>query len=180
MRDFKSLSKFLSLILRHRAEDFGLTLDAEGFTSFDAVKQVLKSRFRGRFSEEDLARIIEVGPDDKRRFEVRGGRIRALYGHSQVSAVEYEPAEPPEVLFHGTSPGALPSIRREGLRGMGRQYVHLSTDEPRALEVARRRTGEPILLCIRAKEAFRAGVVFHCPDGRHFLVRALPPEFIEE
>ena len=113
----------------------------------------------------------------RQRYEVKDGRIRALYGHSAVE-VDYLPATPPEILYHGTTEGALASIRREGLTSQKRQFVHLSTDIERAADVGSRH-GKPVILRIKALEAHNAGYVFHHPEPRHYLTKAVPPEFID-
>lgn len=173
------LSKFMSLVLRHRAGEFGLTPDAEGFVPLEALAQVVAEHKGGTL--EEILRVVEDGTDTKKRFEIRGEMIRARYGHSLdlQAEVEYPPAEPPEILYHGTNAQALANIRREGLKAMNRQYVHLSTTPARAKEVAGRRTRQPILLIIRAQAAHQAGVIFHAPEPLHFLARAVPVEFIK-
>ena len=108
---------------------------------------------------------------------VQDGRIRAMYGHSKV-AVAYPAVEPPEKLYHGTTPEAVVFIRKEGLTSQKRQFVHLSTTVERASNVATRH-GEPVLLVIRALEAHEAGHVFHHPEDQHYLVHSVPPEFID-
>lgn len=173
------LSKFMSLVLRHRAREFGLTPDAEGFVPLATLAQIVAEHKGGTL--EEIVRVVEAGTDTKKRFEVRGEFIRARYGHSLdlQTEVEYPPAEPPEILYHGTHAPALAHIRREGLKAMKRQYVHLSTTQTRAKEVAGRRTHQPILLIIRAQAAHHAGMIFHAPEPLHFLARAIPVEFIE-
>jgi putative RNA 2'-phosphotransferase len=54
----------------------------------------------------------------------------------------------------------------------------LSTTVERASNVAARH-GKPVLLEIRALAAHNAGHVFHHPEDQHYLVRAVPPEFID-
>jgi putative RNA 2'-phosphotransferase len=172
------LSKFMSLILRHRATEFGLTPDAEGFVPLADLARLAAERMGATL--EDVQRVIEFGDGSKKRFEIRGEQIRARYGHSLDlgTEVEYPPAEPPEVLYHGTNPHALARIRAEGLQAMNRQYVHLSTTTARAREVAGRRTRRIVLLTIRAKRAHAAGIIFHAPEPQHYLARAIPVEFI--
>jgi len=170
------LSKFLSLLLRHEPDQFGLVLDADGFTNLDAVWQRISERYGNRYTYADLITLLEETPGGKQRFEVKDGRIRALYGHSGVP-ITYPPVEPPEILYHGTTREAAAKIRREGLKSQARQYVHLSTDKGRALDVARRH-GQPVILRIRALAAHQAGHIFYHPERQHFLVKALPPEFI--
>jgi putative RNA 2'-phosphotransferase len=177
MKEMVKLSKFLSYMLRHRPDQFGLVMDDEGFTDLEAVWAQVEKRFGARFSRQDLTTLVEDTPFGKQRLEIRDGRIRALYGHSKV-AVDYPPVEPPEILYHVTTPEAVKFIRKEGLKSQKRQFVHLSTTIERASNVATRH-GKPVILRIRALEAHKAGHVFHHPEPQHFLVRSVPPEFIE-
>jgi putative RNA 2'-phosphotransferase len=171
------LSKFMSLVLRHRANAFGLTLDAEGFVALDVLALIVRDRVGASLSE-----IIPVVENSlPRRFEIREGMIRATYGHSRrnIAPVNYPVAIPPALLYHGTHAQALPSIRKTGLQAMQRQYVHLSTTIERVLQVARRRTAAPVILSILAVDAHAAGVAFYSPEPNHFLARAIPPQFIQ-
>jgi putative RNA 2'-phosphotransferase len=86
---------------------------------------------------------------------------------------------PPPILYHGTSQRALAAIRREGLRPMGRQYVHLSPDPETATLVGARHDEQPVILTVRAAEAHAAGVVFHQADEAVYLAKHVPAEFIE-
>lgn len=179
MADRKRLSKFLSLILRHRAQEFGLALDAEGFTDYDALREIVEQRSKDTYSEEDWQAVLDGHTDGKKRFEVVDGRIRALYGHSKVRPVAYPAVEPPDILYHGTNPKALGSIRKQGLQAMNRQYVHLSRTMERAMNVGSRRTEQVVLLKIRASEAYRSGVLFYHPEPEHFLAKTIPVDFID-
>jgi putative RNA 2'-phosphotransferase len=170
------LSKFLSLALRHRASDFGLTPDAKGFVPFDALLALVQTKMDAGVTRGEIVALAESG--QPRRFELRGDLIRATYGHSSVE-VEYPRFAPPAILYHGTHTGALASIRKNGLRAMKRQYVHLSTTMARAEEVASRRKRQPVILSVRAFDAHVAGVVFHSPEPQHFLARTIAPQFIE-
>ena len=163
----KRLSKKLSSLLRHRPRD--LVLNDAGFASLNDVLQLLCA---------DEARVRELVRDsDKQRFEIvedqSSAKIRARYGHSVVPVVDYQAVEPPQILYHGTSRGAMATIRHEGLRAMKRQYVHLSIDRDIALSVGRRHDSHPVILIVRAGEAHANGVEFYHPEARLFLVKAL-------
>lgn len=173
------LSKFLSLILRHRAHDFEVALDSQGFADFDKVREIVEQRSREKYSEADWHAVLEGQMDGKKRFEVVDGQIRALYGHGKVTLVDYQSVKPPEILYHGTNPRALRSIRTQGLQPMKRQYVHLSRTVERALKVGGRRTDQVILLQVRAMEAHRSGITFYNPEPEHFLAKSVPPDFID-
>ena len=173
------VSKFLSLVLRHRASEFGLAPDAEGYVPLAAVAALVERELRVLDGRATITALMAA--DGQQRFEVAGPLIRARYGHSRATPapVIYPPVAPPPRLYHGTHPRALTGIRRDGLRAMSRQYVHLSTSEDRAREVAGRRTGEPVILTVDAAAAHAAGTVFHSPEPRHYLATAIPPAFIE-
>lgn len=179
MADLVRLSKFLAVLLRHKADHYGLALDEEGFTDTDEVWAQVQRRFPGRYGYDDLLKVVEGDRHGKKRYEINGRKIRALFGHSAVSHVAYPPAEPPELLYHGTTRVALAYIRQDGLRALNRQYVHFTSSRDHALRVAQRHSADTVILTIRAGDAYRAGVVFHHPEAEHYLAAAVPPEFIE-
>lgn len=120
-----------------------------------------------------------IASSDKQRHELLGDRIRALYGHSLPGRLTREPASPPPVLLHGTSPEVVTTIKFEGLVPMGRQYVHLSVDQETALAVGRRKHQNPVVLRVDAERAHEAGVMFYLGNDRVWLADLVPPEFIE-
>jgi putative RNA 2'-phosphotransferase len=178
MADLKRLSKFMALILRHQASEFDLTLDGEGFADFNAVWQQIQQRYPGLYTLQDVLLMLESDAG-KQRYELREGRIRAMVGHSVVSEIVYTLAVPPEILYHGTTTAALPLIQAGGLSGQKRQYVHLAVEQALAQNVAGRHSKSTVLLRIQALRAHHAGIVFYHPEPKHYLAKAIPPEFIE-
>jgi putative RNA 2'-phosphotransferase len=179
MSDLVRLSKFLAVLLRHDAENYGLTLDEQGFAETDAVWALVNKRFPERYTYDDLLKVVDGDSEGKKRYEIQGRKIRALFGHSRVSHVTYPPAVPPEILYHGTTRAALDTIRQEGLKGLSRQYIHFTTNRQHAERVAARHSHQTIILTIRSGDAHRAGVVFYHPELEHYLAEVVPPEFIE-
>lgn len=177
--DYVRLSKTISHALRHAPWLYELELDEEGWTPVaDLLAGLRRHRRAWRdLSEKDL-RAMMARPG-KERFEMREGKIRALYGHSIEMKIEKAPATPPRRLFHGTAPKTAAVIRREGLKPMNRQYVHLSADEETAQEVGRRKVRDPAILTVRAAEAHEAGVSFYHGNEMVWLADHVPPEFIE-
>ncbi len=175
------LSKLMSFVLRHNPGALGLALDEAGWVDLDTFIAAIASQPRWRWvSEADVRRVVYTS--DKQRFEIQGRMIRARYGHSRAAQPTYNPVKPPEILYHGTPRRNLPAIRREGLKAMSRQYVHLSATPEMALQVGHRRDQKPALLKIRAAEAHAAGIAFGTPSGELdnvYLVKAIPPAFIE-
>lgn len=169
-------SRFLSLVLRHRPEAAGVTLDAGGWADVDALLAGISAR-RGPLTRGELEEIVATSP--KRRFALSedGRRIRASQGHSVAVDLGYEPRVPPPELFHGTAPAALPAIRREGLRRMKRHAVHLSPDEETARAVGARR-GPPVILRVAAARLHADGHVFTLSANGVWLTDEVPPGYI--
>jgi len=176
--EFRQLSRTIAYALRHHPEKFGLELDEHGWVPLDALLAALRTRRPqwAHLSQQDIRQLIATST--KKRFEMAEGKIRALYGHSVPGRIYTTSQQPPEVLYHGTPPKRLESIRRKGLLPMGRQYVHLSPTVERAIEVGRRRAQNPCVLVVLARKAYEAGVGFYQADPHHWLSDPIPPAFI--
>jgi len=161
--DLKRFSKFLSLVLRHEPDKFGVVLDAAGWTPVDALLDAC-ARHGHAIDRATLERA--VAENDKKRFSFddSGTRIRANHGHSVNIELGYEAAPPPAVLYHGTATRFAEAIRVEGLKKMARHHVHLSADEATARAVGQRH-GKPTVLVIDAAamaRRTRARAVYLC------------------
>lgn len=177
--DYERLSRTVAHALRHEPWVYELELDGEGWAPVAQLVRALREdrpSWRG-LDRSDLEEMVERS--DKRRYEIRGGRVRALYGHSLPGRLEREAALPPPSLYHGTDPGSLPAIRREGLRPMGRQYVHLSADRATAREVGRRKADGPAILVVEARRAHEDGVGFYAGNEKVWLADPVPPAYLE-
>ena len=175
----EQLSRTISHALRHEPWLYEIELDDEGWTPVGVLLDALR-RSRPELTDldrSDLEAMIASAP--KQRFELAGDRIRARYGHSLPGRLARTPTAPPEILFHGTSPKAWQAIAADGLRPMGRQYVHLSTDEGTAREVARRKARVPVILRVHAARAYRAGARFYAGNPSVWLADSVPAEDLE-
>jgi putative RNA 2'-phosphotransferase len=176
--DTVELSKVVSQALRHAPEAYGLTLDPEGWANVQDLISALSRTHPelGALAESHLSEMI--ARSRKQRHEIAGGRIRALYGHSTPERLAKQPRKPPELLYHGTDPKAADSILTEGLKSMGRQYAHLSADAQTAYEVGKRKAARPVVLIIRAADAFESGAAFYEGNDSVWLADYVPPAYI--
>ena len=173
-----AISKEVSYALRHRPDEYGLELDEHGFVEIDDLLAALNAKDPDRdVTRADLERII--AESSKKRHQIVGDRIRAAYGHSTKERIEAEPAEPPAVLYHGTSRAAAEQILVEGIEPMGRQYAHLSADVETAMAVGARHDSKPALLKVDAAAAHAAGVSFYVGNDKVWLADRVPAEFVE-
>ncbi len=172
------LSKALALALRHKPWLFELELDDQGWTPVEHLLEGLRRSGRSwnALDERHLQEVIDTS--SKQRYELHGGKIRALYGHSVPGRITRTPGAPPALLYHGTSQQTLAAIRMSGLRPMSRQYVHLSIGKQMALEVGRRKGSPAIILEIAAAEAHAHGIPFYRGNEMVWLADQVPPQFI--
>jgi len=171
------VGKFLSYVLRHEPHAIGLALDSQGWAEIDAL--IAGAKQAGRALDVELIRDV-VGSSDKKRFALSddGRRIRAVQGHStDTVAVQHEPKQPPEFLYHGTATRFLDSILAEGLRAGQRHHVHLSEDVTTATSVGQR-YGKPVVLKIEALQMYRQGFVFFQADNGVWLTISVPTPFL--
>jgi putative RNA 2'-phosphotransferase len=170
-----SISKFMALALRHSPEKFGLNLDPKGFVLLNELLRLLQKRF-GKIDLSDIQEVVYAS--SKSRFEITGDKIRARYGHSLKVDLDLQPFNPPQFLYHGTAPHLVDRIEKEGLKPMKREYVHLSKTVEEAISVSKRKSKNPSVLKISAREAQKKGILFF-DRGSVVVVKYVPPEFLE-
>ena len=170
------ISKFLSLILRHRPEKIGISLDENGWVDIDELIQ--KANANHRKLDFDVLKII-VQNNSKKRFTFNKDKtkIRANQGHSISVDLEFESKEPPATLFHGTGEKYVPSIKKEGLVKKNRNHVHLSTNIETALEVGRRH-GKPVIFEVDSKAMFDDGFDFFLSKNGVWLTDSVPVKYV--
>ena len=173
---YKHKSKFLSLVLRHEPELVGVRLDRAGWVAVDELLVACR-RAGQRITPDELREIVAAS--DKQRFALSpdGTRIRANQGHSVEVELGYDPAAPPEVLYHGTAERVLASIRRQGLLKGSRHHVHLSERVETATAVGRRH-GRVVVLEVRAGAMHRQGIAFYRTPNGVWLTDHVPVEFL--
>jgi putative RNA 2'-phosphotransferase len=169
-------SKFLSLVLRHQPEKIGITLDPAGWVGVRELLDALGRHGRS-MSEVELRQVVETSDKKRFAFSEDGLRIRASQGHSVGVELGYEPATPPDVLYHGTVARFVESIRTGGLLKGQRHHVHLSRDVETAEKVGGRR-GEAVVLTVDAGAMVRDGLVFYVSANGVWLTEHVPARYI--
>ena len=172
------ISKYISLILRHKPEEIGLKLDEHGYlVVLDLIEGINKS-YEG-FSMDDLERIVREDSKGRYSFNEDKTLIRANQGHSIPVDVELEEVEPPEELWHGTGEKYVASIDEIGLIRKSRLYVHLSKDKETALKVGSRH-GRPVLYTVKTREMYQDGYTFFLSKNGVWLTKEVPVKYLEK
>ena len=170
-----SIGKFLCLILRHKPNLIGITLDQNGWASTQEIIYAL-NKTNKKISIEQLVNIVNT--DNKKRFSFNEdkSKIRANQGHSIPVDLSLVELAPPAVLYHGTSKSHLSQIRKTEIKPMTRQYVHLSADITTANKVGKRH-GEVVVIEIDAKRMVEDGFNFFISDNGVWLTKVVSPKY---
>lgn len=171
--DAKRLSKYLSLVLRHKPEVGRIVLDAEGWTD---IATLIANISGGGVTRADVERVVQES--DKQRFTIDGDRIRANQGHSVSVDLKLEALEPPEFLYHGTNLRAFQFIKVQGLMKGTRHHVHMSEESGTAIAVGRR-TGAPVLCQVAALRMHHDGHSFYRSANGVWLADHVPPQYLK-
>jgi len=176
--DDVGMGKFISLILRHKPETVGISLNEHGWA--DVSELISGIRKSGKYIDMAMLERI-VAENNKHRYSFNGDRtkIRANQGHSIPVDIELPAANPPDVLYHGTASRFLDSIREKGILKQNRQYVHLSYDIQTALEVGKRH-GKAVVLPIDTKKMTGDGYVFYLSVNGVWLCGDIAWKYVKE
>lgn len=173
--NLKETSKFISLILRHKPEVIGITLDEHGWADVDElIAGVAKTH---EFNADILEEIVRT--DEKQRYSFNEDKtlLRANQGHSIPVDVELDEAEPPVTLWHGTGEKYVAAIDAQGLIPKSRLYVHLSKDRDTAVKVGKRH-GRPVLYIVKAGEMYQDGYKFYLSKNGVWLTKKVPVKYL--
>ena len=171
------ISKFLSLILRHKPEEVGLTLEENGWVKVtDLIKAC--SDYGKIFTLNELREVVETNEKKRFAFDETGEKIRASQGHSVEVEIEFEKRTPPVILYHETAEKNVGEIFANGLKKMNRHHVHLSAD----IETARKvgiRYGKPVIFEIDTAKMLSENFEFFVSANEVWLVNEIPSKFLK-
>ena len=143
-------SRFTSLILRHKPEVIGITLDEHGWADVDDMIAGINQSGKYKIDRDILDEIVRT--DEKQRYSYNEDHtlIRANQGHSIPVDVELEKVEPPEFLYHGT-----------GEKFTGRH-------------------GKPVIYLVRAGNMKRDGYAFYRSVNGVWLTKEVPVKYLRK
>lgn len=171
-----TVSKFLSLVLRHNPDKIGIKLDQNGWT--DVNELIEKTNSYGMRIDRAILNFI-VDTNSKKRFAFNNtlDKIRASQGHSLQIDLDYTSQQPPKILYHGTGQQSVDSILKIGIEKRNRQHVHLSADLETAIKVGQRH-GKPFVFQVLAQDMHEDGFVFFVSDNNVWLTDNVPAKYL--
>ena len=175
--NLQNISRYMSLILRHKPEVIGISLDEHGWAAVNELINGIARNNEG-FDMATLEEIVKT--DNKQRYSFNADKtlIRANQGHSIPVDVELEEKEPPEFLYHGTGEKYVSSILEQGLIPKSRLYVHLSKDVETAKDVGRRH-GKEVVYKIAAHKMYQDGYKFYLSVNGVWLAKGVPLQYMQ-
>ena len=177
-KQITSISKFLSLVLRHKPETIGIELDQNGWTDVYTLLKKLNS-YGIKLDNESLKQIVETNSKKRFAFNDTFDRIRASQGHSVEIELGYTSQKPPEILYHGTGEKSVQAILDTGLAKQSRQQVHLSADLETAIKVGQRH-GKPFVFKVLAEQMFNDKFEFFISDNGVWLTDNVPTKYLKQ
>lgn len=175
-KEITHISKYLSLILRHKPETIGIVLDANGWT--DVATLLDKINENGiPLTIEVLQHIVDTNSKKRFAFNDTLKKIRANQGHSVTVELGHEQQIPPTILYHGTALGFTEMILTTGLQKMQRHHVHLSKDIDTAIAVGQRH-GKPVVLEVTSKAMHNDGFIFFISENGVWMTDNVPVKYL--
>lgn len=179
MGSTKNTSKFISLILRHKPETIGISLDEHGWADVQELIDGINASGSDHLDMDILEEIVRT--DEKQRYSFNKDHtlIRANQGHSIPVDVELEEKIPPAVLYHGTGVKYVSSIDEQGLIPKSRLYVHLSADISTAKKVGSRH-GKPVIYTVDCAKMAADGFKFYLSANNVWLTKDVPARYLSK
>lgn len=177
MKDLQKTSRFMTMILRHKPEAIGISLDRHGWADVRELINGINATGSHHLDMETLKEIVRT--DEKQRYSFNEDltKIRANQGHSIPVDVELRETVPPPLLYHGTGEKYVSSIDVKGLLPKSRLYVHLSADYDTAVTVGQRH-GAPVVYTVDTAAMAADGFRFWLSANNVWLVKAVPAVYL--
>ncbi len=171
----ESLCRFLTYVLGHRPDEFGLVPSGEGRVPVKELLQALHEEDGWRHVRQAHINEILMGCG-RGLFDLVEGGISAEDRHYS-SPAEARPGTLPKLLYTAVRARAHPVAAEKGLIAPEGRWLVLTGSETMAHRMGRRKDQEPVVLEIGTAQAQRRGVLFFS-FGELFLSASLPPECI--
>ncbi len=177
--EIDQVGRIMAGVLRHFPDRFGLTMDGRGWVDLEDFVHALKRNRRNlsRWLRRDhIVGLVET--DEKGRYQIDGGMIRATYAHSVDVLLDDLPEATSEKLYFPVSEEELDMVLETGLRPGDRSMIHLSGSPEKAYSAGRVHMPDPIILEIDVQSCSNAGNYIFRAGKSVYVTDAVEPEFL--
>lgn len=173
------VGRLMAGALRHFPDRFGLQMDGRGWVDLDEFVDQVRNRkrqYRRWLRRHHIVALVET--DEKGRYQIDGGMLRATYAHSvDVNLDDLPEANLPELYFP-VSEEELELVLETGLRPTDRNMIHLSSTPEKAYSAGRVHFADPIILKVNVTDATSAGNYIFRAGKSVYVTDAVEPEFL--
>ena len=180
MNDYetKKLSSILVGILRHFPQQFNIELDRHGWGDIEEIAKAISVKIE-KFYWVRKRHIVAIAlTDEKGRYEVKEGKIRATYAHTIDVDLSDLPKADIDILYYPVTQEELDIVMEQGIFPTDRSKVHLSATLEKAMEAGKVRDENPVILKIDAKKAMEDGVDIRKATKDVYVVDKIEAEYI--
>jgi len=181
MKDFEidRVGRMMAGILRHFPERFNLSMDGRGWVDLDQFVEAIQDarpQWARWLRKQHIQALVET--DEKGRYQIDGGMIRATYAHSVPVNLDDLPEANVDELFFPVAEEELDIVLETGLRPNDRNMIHLSASADKAYSAGRVHHPDPILLKVDVRKATQAGNFIFRAGKSVYVTDAVEPEFL--
>ena len=172
------LGRIMAGILRHFPDRFGLTMDSYGWVDIrDMTGAIREQKQKMHWLRPHHVQAI-VDTDEKGRYQIDGGMVRATYAHSIDVVLDDLPLCDTESLFYPVAEEELDIVLEAGLHPSDRKKLHLSGSYDQAYSAGRVKIETPIVLKIDAAAAGSNGVEIRRAGKSVYVAEDIGPEYL--
>jgi len=174
------VGRMMAGILRHFPERFDLSMDGRGWVDLDEFVAKVKASRRDYdrwLRREHIEALVET--DEKGRYQIDGGMLRATYAHSVDVNLDDLPEATCDHLYFPVAEEELDMVLETGLRPSDRNMIHLSATPEKAYSAGRVHMREPIILEVDVPKSNRNGDFIFRAGKTVYVTDAVEPECIK-
>ena len=179
-RELSSLSRIIAGALRHFPDKLGLRMDGKGWVEISELIDAIGTSRSGFdwLKPHHIHALVET--DQRQRYQVDGGMVRATYGHTINVDTDDLPLAELDDFYYPVTEEELDMILEGGLHPIDRNKVHLSGNIQKALEAGKVRTDEPFILKIDGKKAMDDGIKIYHAGKDVYTTDSVDPKYISK
>lgn len=174
------LGRTMAGVLRHFPTRFRLDMDDHGWVKlYSFVEEVKAKRYEFKWLRVfHIQAIVET--DEKGRYQIKSGMLRATYGHSLDVDLDLPTDDIPDKLYFPTTKQEIDILLETGLQPADRKKVHLSITKIDAETAGKFRVDDPVIIEIDAKKAIEEGIVIKKAGKTVFIVDEVPEKYLSK
>jgi len=179
-QELNSLSRIIAGALRHFPEKLGLMMDGKGWVEMSSLIDAIGTS-RSGFNWLRIHHIEALVETDQRgRYQIDGGMMRATYGHSIDVSLDDLPIAEIDEFYYPVTEEEADMIVEGGLHPVDRKNVHLSGSIEKAIEAGRVRTDDPLILFIDGEKAREDGIKIYHAGKEVYITDSIDAKYISK